>query len=297
MEQSQNLTHLEARVLAAIERHIRSEGVAPTIAELAANLRLKSKGTVHRYVQSLIAKGKLERHGNGWRGLRIVGLTMPDPPSNVQFLHNSEPPTNINAKSNANSVGQSASQVNASDSVAVIAPASNVSGPVALPAALSAVLKNSHGASQQSADLDNFSVSDSKAGKASSDQWANLRIPLLGRIAAGQPIEAIEDANYLDLAAFFIGPDRYALRVSGDSMMDVGILDGDTVILRKQDTARSGDIVVALIDHQEATLKRLGAVEDGMVELIPENSAMNTMRYATSRVSFQGVLVGQLRSY
>jgi len=87
------------------------------------------------------------------------------------------------------------------------------------------------------------------------------------------------------------------LRVSGDSMIDVGILDGDTVILRKQDTARTGDIVVALIDSQEATLKRLGRVENGMVELIPENSAMTTMRYADHRVSFQGVLVGQLRSY
>jgi len=80
------LTHLEARVLAAIERHIRAEGVAPTIAELAGDLRLKSKGTVHRYVQSLIAKGRLERHGNGWRGLRIVGLEMPERTSNIEHL-------------------------------------------------------------------------------------------------------------------------------------------------------------------------------------------------------------------
>ena len=134
-------------------------------------------------------------------------------------------------------------------------------------------------------------------GSDEENALSNLRIPLLGRIAAGQPIEAIEDANYLDLAAFFIGPDRYALRVSGESMIDVGILDGDTVILRKQNTARTGDIVVALIDSQEATLKRLGAVKDGMVELIPENSSMSTMLYAAHRVSFQGVLVGQLRSY
>jgi len=130
-----------------------------------------------------------------------------------------------------------------------------------------------------------------------SDATGDFRIPLLGRIAAGQPIEAIEDANYLDLAAFFIGPDRYALRVTGESMMDVGILDGDTVILRKQNTANTGDIVVALIDGQEATLKRLGEASDGVVELIPENSAMSLMRYDATRVSFQGVLVGQLRSY
>jgi repressor LexA len=125
----------------------------------------------------------------------------------------------------------------------------------------------------------------------------DFRIPLLGRIAAGLPIEAIEDQSHLDLAEFFIGPDRYALRVTGESMIDAGILDGDTVILRKQNTARKGEIVVALIDGQEATLKRLGEVADGMIELIPENEAMQTMRYSVNRVSIQGVLVGQLRSY
>lgn len=245
MEADSPLTHLEARVLAAIERHIRSEGVAPTIAELTANLRLKSKGTVHRYVQSLIAKGRLERQGNGWRGLRIVGLTMPERPSNVQRLP---------APRRAGTLTH-------------LSSGSNVKQPMNLPA------------------------------EAGAHARGDSRIPLLGRIAAGQPIEAIEDANYLDLAAFFIGPDRYALRVTGDSMIDVGILDGDTVILRKQDTARSGDIVVALIDGQEATLKRLGRIQNGVVELIPENSAMQPMRYDAIRVSFQGILVGQLRSY
>jgi len=269
MDAPHTLTHLEARVLAAIERHIRAEGVAPTIAELAANLRLKSKGTVHRYVQALIAKGKLERHGNGWRGLRIVGLAMPEQPSNVQRL-----PTPFNM-----------SQSEKPDTVSHFKAESNVTRPVSLPAELSAVLK-SQGSAEKVTDN-----SDDVVG------LSNLRIPLLGRIAAGQPIEAIEDTNYLDLAAFFIGPDRYALRVSGESMIDVGILDGDTVILRKQDTARKGDIVVALIDSQEATLKRLGNVKEGGVELIPENSSMATMRYAAHRVSFQGVLVGQLRSY
>lgn len=239
------LTHLEARVLAAIERYIRAEGVAPTISELAENLRLKSKGTVHRYVQSLIAKERLERHGNGWRGLRIVGLKMPEPATNIQRL-----PAPVRAKA-----------------LSHFPPDSNIENPMALP----------------------VEVSEHTVG--------DFRIPLLGRIAAGQPIEAIEDASYLDLAAFFIGPDRYALRVTGESMIDAGILDGDTVILRKQNTAKTGDIVVALIDGQEATLKRLGQISKGVVELIPENKSMATMRYDASRVSFQGVLVGQLRNY
>ena len=196
-------------------------------------------------MQSLIAKGRLERHGNGWRGLRIVGLDMPEPASNVERL----PLTGKSAR------------------VSRLSADSNVEHPMSLPSEV--------------------------AGQTTGD----FRIPLLGRIAAGQPIEAIEDANYLDLAAFFIGPDRYALRVTGESMIDVGILDGDTVILRKQNTANTGDIVVALIDGQEATLKRLGQSVNGVVELMPENAGMSTMRYDASRVSFQGVLVGQLRSY
>lgn len=272
MSDAPPLTHLEARVLAAIERHVRAEGVAPTIAELAADLRLKSKGTVHRYVQSLIAKGRLERHGNGWRGLRIVGFEMPAPRSNIHPLfprrRRTDAPASVTRVPTPES--EQSPRVDASPGAPAVGADSDVSTPVALPAELSA----------------------ETLGDAS-----QLRIPLLGRIAAGMPIEAIEDQHYLDLAAFFIGPDRYALRVTGDSMVDVGILDGDTVILRKQETARTGDIVVALIDGQEATLKRLGAIRDGQVELIPENATMTVMRYAANRVSFQGVLVGQLRNY
>jgi len=228
MAVSTPLTHLESRVLSAIDQHINRYGQSPTIAELALALRLKSKGTVHRYVQSLIDKGKLERQGTGWRGLRVTGKS---DPAQVSKL-----PTK-----------------------------SNVIDLVTLP-----------------------------AQRISS---GDFKLPLLGKIAAGQPIEAIEDQAHLDLAEFFIGPDRYALRVSGDSMMDVGILDGDTVILRKTNKVRTGDIVVALIDSQEATLKRLGQYNNDRVELIPENTSMHAMQYATERVSFQGVLVGQLRSY
>jgi len=87
------------------------------------------------------------------------------------------------------------------------------------------------------------------------------------------------------------------LIVTGDSMISAGILDGDTVILRKQNHAEVGDIVVALIDGQEATLKRLGRKVAGTLELIPENPYMKPMQYDAGRVSIQGVLVGQLRGY
>ncbi|MEM7293403.1 MAG: transcriptional repressor LexA [Pseudomonadota bacterium] len=124
----------------------------------------------------------------------------------------------------------------------------------------------------------------------------SMCIPLLGTIAAGRPIEAIADESSLDMATHFAGPDRYALRIRGESMVGAGILDGDTVIVQKQTYARRGDIVVALIDKHEATLKRLGDVGE-TIELIPENIDMEPMYYAAERIRIQGVLVGMLRSY
>ncbi|MFT5503113.1 MAG: repressor LexA [Gammaproteobacteria bacterium] len=122
-------------------------------------------------------------------------------------------------------------------------------------------------------------------------------IPLLGRIAAGLPIEAIEDQQELNLAQMFMGPDLFALRVSGDSMMDAGILDNDYVIIKKQPTANDGDIVVAMIDRVEATLKRFKRKSPDQVALIPENSEMEPMIYAAERVNIHGILVGQMRNY
>ena len=91
--------------------------------------------------------------------------------------------------------------------------------------------------------------------------------------------------------------DRFALQVTGNSMIDAGILDGDTVIIRQQQTAINGDIVVALIDGIEATLKRLKKLPDGMILLMPENKFMEPKVYPAQRVQIQGVVVGQLRSY
>ena len=123
-----------------------------------------------------------------------------------------------------------------------------------------------------------------------------LELPLAGRIAAGRPIEAIPGRDTLNLADFFLGPDRFALQVRGDSMMAAGILDGDTVVVQQTSTARDGDIVVALIDGDEATLKRLRFGKD-TVMLIPENPNLRPMIYKAERVSIQGVVVGQMRSY
>ena len=122
-------------------------------------------------------------------------------------------------------------------------------------------------------------------------------LPLVGRIAAGQPIEAVENQEEINLSEMFVGKDRYALQIKGDSMIDIGILDGDIVVIQPQNTAQFGDVVVALIDDQEATLKRFKKLKDGRIELSPENQDFEPMVYDPIRVKIQGLLVGQLRSY
>lgn len=122
-------------------------------------------------------------------------------------------------------------------------------------------------------------------------------IPFAGRIAAGLPIEAVEDQDAIDVPATLLGPgDHFALQVVGDSMVDAGILDGDFALIRKTEDARPGDIVVALIDDSEATLKYFHR-DKGMVRLVPANPAHEAQLYLPSRVRIQGRLAGLLRRY
>lgn len=197
------LTALEQRMLHFIGGYLDRHAQAPTLSEIGQALGIRSKGTVHRYVQTLVDKGHLLHTERGWRGIRLAKQSLP----------------------------------------------------------------HSH-----------------------------VTLPLAGRIAAGQPIEAIPGQTEFDFSEF-IQDSNYALEVKGDSMCDIGILDGDTVIIRSQAVARNGDIVVALIDGREATLKRFERLGDTHIRLIPENGAMQAMVYAAQRVEIQGVLVGQLRRY
>lgn len=124
-----------------------------------------------------------------------------------------------------------------------------------------------------------------------------LQIPLHGRIAAGVPIEAFERDTTLSVPAALLGAgEHYALEVSGDSMVEAGILDGDYALIRRQDVARDGEIVVALVDDSEATLKYFRR-EGAMVRLDPANRAYDPQRYAPEQVRVQGKLAGLLRRY
>lgn len=179
-------------------QYVDDNGVAPTEAEIAAGIGIKSRGVAHRYVKALAAKGVLHLVPNRRRNIQII------------------------------------KPLNTSD------------------------------------------------------------LEIIGTIAAGSPIEAINTQENVDMQQF-IGPDRYALRVKGDSMIDEGIFDDDVIICERKDTAREGDIVVALIDREEATLKRLQNNGNGTITLVPANKELEPLTYDAARVTIQGIFKGLLR--
>ncbi len=122
-------------------------------------------------------------------------------------------------------------------------------------------------------------------------------LPYMGRIAAGCPIEAIPDQQNINMAQLFCGPDRYVLKIAGDSMIEAGIWDEDYVVIQKQSHAREGNIIVALVDRYEATLKYYHPKETGVVELRPANCQLESMFYPAEQVEIQGIMVGVFRDY
>jgi len=134
---------------------------------------------------------------------------------------------------------------------------------------------------------------------ASNDEGpAGVSVPVMGRIAAGVPIDAIQHQTHTVLVPpeMIAGGEHYALEVKGDSMIDAGILDGDTVIIRNADTASPGEIVVALVDDEEATLKRFRR-KGASIALEAANPAYETRIFGPDRVKVQGRLVGLIRRY
>jgi len=139
-----------------------------------------------------------------------------------------------------------------------------------------------------------FKLSGAKSGGDSE----MVDLPLYGRIAAGTPIEALRDhSNTIGIPGSMVGSgDHYALEVDGDSMIDAGIFDGDTVIIKRSDTAENGSIVVALVEEEEVTLKRLRR-KGASVALEPANKAFETRIFGPDQVKVQGNLVGLIRKY
>ena len=143
--------------------------------------------------------------------------------------------------------------------------------------------------------IKNLNLIDTESGKNKNNI---ISIPILGKIAAGLPIEAISDnTNYIELPETLLKKGEYfILNVEGDSMIEAGIFDGDQVVIRKANDANNGEIVVALIDNNEATLKRIFK-RGQQVALQPENSNYKTVIYGPDRIQIQGVLKHLIRSY
>ena len=143
--------------------------------------------------------------------------------------------------------------------------------------------------------IKNVNLIDTENGKIKNNI---ISIPILGKIAAGLPIEAISDnTNYIELPETLLKKGEYfILNVEGDSMIEAGIFDGDQVVIRKANDANNGEIVVALIDNNEATLKRIFK-RGQQVALQPENSNYKTVIYGPDRIQIQGVLKHLIRSY
>ena len=143
--------------------------------------------------------------------------------------------------------------------------------------------------------IKNVNLIDTESGKNKNNI---ISIPILGKIAAGLPIEAIsENTNYIELPETLLKKGEYfILNVEGDSMIEAGIFDGDQVVIRKANDANNGEIVVALIDNNEATLKRIFK-RGQQVALQPENSNYKTVIYGPDRIQIQGVLKHLIRSY
>ncbi|MEQ9455259.1 MAG: transcriptional repressor LexA [Phycisphaeraceae bacterium] len=133
------------------------------------------------------------------------------------------------------------------------------------------------------------------------DESSGLKLPLVGTIAAGFPIEAVEEREHLDLESLFTPPGApagtYVLKVRGDSMIDEHIAEGDYVICEKRNAARSGQTVVALLDSGEATLKKMYHEPNGKIRLQPANDKYQPLIVDAGRVQIQGVVIGVVRAY
>ncbi len=125
----------------------------------------------------------------------------------------------------------------------------------------------------------------------------SLSLPVMGKIAAGRLIEAVQDESEINLGDMFLGTSRYVLKITGESMIGKGIMPGDYVVVETARAAKGGDIVVALVDNNEATLKTLLINDDETLTLMPANESYDPITLSARRLDIQGVIVGQLRTY
>jgi len=250
------LTQRQLQLLTFIHNYVREHRVPPSFDEMRHALALKSKSGVHRLISGLEDRGYIRRLAYRARALEIVRSPYDDP------------------------------------SPAFEARAGGGHAPGLAEAGGAAAFDHD---AQSNIVRGHFRAGPRPAGGAGA---GNRAVPLVGRIAAGSPIEALADhSNTIEVPNLLLGDgEHYVLQVSGDSMLEAGIVDGDYAVIQRCETAENGAIVVALIEDREVTLKRLRR-KGASIALEPANAAFETRIFGPHQVQVQGRLVGLLRRY
>lgn len=260
------LTRKQQELLLLIHERLQKDGVPPSFDEMKDELGLKSKSGIHRLITALEERGFIRRLPNRARALEVIRL--PDAYAGPA-VQSAQPAAGTGGIANRFTPGEQPRASGFKPSV--------IEGDLARRAPNSA---------------------KSRSGGFAEEGEASISIPVMGRIAAGVPISAIQDHTHdVSVPPDMIGlGSHYALTVNGDSMIEAGIFDGDTAIIRETTSADAGDIVVALVDEEEATLKRLRR-KGNSIALEAANPAYETRIFSQDRVKVQGRLVGLLRRY
>jgi repressor LexA len=252
------LTKKQHELLMFINRRLAQDGVSPSFEEMKEALGLKSKSGIHRLISGLEERGFIRRLPHRARALEVM------------------------KRPEETSIGDAPAPGSAGDPAAPLDPGGDTLG----------------GRSRFSPTVIRGDFTAALPGAPTAAEAEAVELPLYGRIAAGTPITALRDQDTtVGVPASLLGSgEHYALEVAGDSMEDAGILDGDTVVIQRCDTADNGAIVVALVDNIEATLKRLRR-RGASIALEPANKTYETRIFGPDRVKVQGRLVGLIRRY
>ncbi|KQP52577.1 LexA family transcriptional regulator [Methylobacterium sp. Leaf399] len=255
------LTRKQLDLLQFIQQRMQESSVPPSFDEMKDALDLKSKSGIHRLITALEERGFLRRLPNRARAIEVI--RMPESLGGTMPVRSDAPvearrftPSVVEGGKGRDQSGQS-------------------HAPVARP-----------------------TMAKPPMARVTDEAGRPVMVPVMGRIAAGTPISAIQEQSHTIAMSpdFLSGGEHYALEVRGDSMVEAGILDGDLVVIRKQETANTGDIIVALIDDEEATLKRLRR-RGSSIALEAANPAYETRVLGPDRVRIQGRLVSLVRRY
>lgn len=259
------LTRKQHELLMFIHERLKESGIPPSFDEMKEALDLASKSGIHRLITALEERGFIRRLPNRARALEVLRLP---------------------------------------DSIAPGLNAARKFSPSVIQGSLGQAGQGQGGQGQGGMGQGGLGRqirpgSPSRSMSAGNDDAvSSISIPVMGRIAAGVPIDAIQHQTHSISVPpdMIMGGEHYALEVKGDSMIEAGIFDGDTVIIRNADTASPGEIVVALVDDEEATLKRFRR-KGASIALEAANPAYETRIFGPDRVKVQGKLVGLIRRY